>query len=166
MQNSQICNICNSRRYHWHLKSAENVLITGQVDREVLGPYTELSIEDLEVQLAMFQRMHKITKLSEGVSVMQGMSANVRCMFCEVEKLLRLLLVCPCSSAEAERSFSSLRRLKTWLRSTMTQTRLNSVAVCHCHQELLDNVDLSELMREFVCCIVHACVWARVNDVN
>ena len=37
-----------------------------------------------------------------------------------------------------------------WLRSTMTQIRLNSVAVCHIHQDLLDEVDLSKLMREFV----------------
>ena len=49
-----------------------------------------------------------------------------------------------------ERSFSSLRRLKTWLRSTMTQSRLNSVAVCHSHQELLDAVDIVKVMREFV----------------
>jgi len=32
----------------------------------------------------------------------------------------------------------------------MTQMRLNSVAVCHIHQDLLDEVDLSKLMREFV----------------
>ena len=37
---------------------------------------------------------------------------------------MRLLLVVPASSAEAERSFSALRRLKTWLRSSMLQTRL------------------------------------------
>nr|XP_005755119.1 PREDICTED: zinc finger MYM-type protein 1-like [Pundamilia nyererei] len=36
--------------------------------------------------------------------------------------------VIPVSSAEAERSFSALRRLKTWLRSTMTQMRLNNAA--------------------------------------
>ena len=38
---------------------------------------------------------------------------------------------------EAERSFSGLRRLKTWLRSTMMQKRLNGIAVCHIHQERL-----------------------------
>ena len=34
-----------------------------------------------------------------------------------------------------------------WLRSTMTQMRLNSVAVCHIHQQLLGEVDLTQLMR-------------------
>jgi len=32
----------------------------------------------------------------------------------------------------------------------MTQMRLNSVAVCHIHQDLLDEVDLTKLMREFM----------------
>jgi len=107
-------------------------------------------MDDLEVQLAMFLRVNPVNKLSETVTVLRGMSADVRSMFAQVEKLVRIMLVCPCSSAEAERSFSSLRRLKTWLRSTMTQARLNSVAVCHSHQELLDAVDIVKVMREFV----------------
>lgn len=37
----------------------------------------------------------------------------------QAEVLLRLLVVVPASSAEAERSFSALRRLKTWLRTEM-----------------------------------------------
>jgi len=60
-----------------------------------------------------------------------------------------LLLVSPASSSSAERSFSSLRRLKTWLRNSMTQKRQNSVAVCHTHQDLLDNIDMVRLCKEF-----------------
>ena len=69
--------------------------------------------------------------------------------------MLKLLLVSPASSAEAERSFSALRRLKTWLRSTMTETRLNAVAVCHVHQQKLDDnnvISIKELMQQFVTC--------------
>ena len=78
------------------------------------------------------------------------MSIHMRQMFSEVEKLVRLLMVCPCSSASAERSFSALRRLKTWLRFTMPQSGLNNVAVCHCHQDLLDAVDVNLLIKDFV----------------
>ena len=59
-----------------------------------------------------------------------------------------MLLVSPASSAEDERSFSALHRLKTWLRST--QQRLNSLAVCHVRQELVDLVDANALTEEFV----------------
>ena len=48
---------------------------------------------------------------------------EVRRMFPHVEKILRLLLLSPASSCQAESSFSSLRLIKTWLRNTMTQKR-------------------------------------------
>ena len=64
------------------------------------------------------------------------MEPNVRCMFSAVEKLLRLLLISLSSSCEAEQSFGALPRLKTWLRSTMTQVRLNHVVVCHIHWDI------------------------------
>ena len=72
------------------------------------------------------------------------------CLFAEVEKLVCLLMVCPAASGEAERSFSALRRLKTLLRSTTTQERLNYTAICHVHQQLLDDLDIVSLMRKFV----------------
>jgi hypothetical protein len=39
-------------------------------------------------------------------------------VFSEVSRLIRLFLVIPATSATAERSFSTLRRLKTYMRST------------------------------------------------
>ena len=70
----------------------------------------------------------------------------------EVAKLMKLFMVLPSSSCSAERSFSTLRRLKTYLRSTMTAERLNSVTVLHIHKELRPTADLNidDLMTEFV----------------
>ena len=78
------------------------------------------------------------------------MVPEVRGEHSEVEKFVRLLCVCPASSAAAERSFSALRRLKTWLRTTKTQKRLNSVAVCHIHKSSLEALDLESLLQEFI----------------
>ena len=78
------------------------------------------------------------------------MAPELRGEYSEVEKLVRLLLVSSASSAEVERSFSALHRLKTWLRSTMTQLRLNSLAVWHVRQELLDLADVNALIEQFV----------------
>lgn len=63
---------------------------------------------------------------------------------------IRLLLVNPASSATAERSFSSLRRLKTYLRSTCGQRRLNDIALCHIHKDIVDEVDTNEVMKQFI----------------
>ena len=71
-------------------------------------------------------------------------------MFPHVEALMRLLLVNTASSASAERSFSSLRGLKTYLRSTIGQARPNHVAVAHIHKTALGEIELEDLIKQFV----------------
>lgn len=83
----------------------------------------------------MFGTNNTYQTSSDVASIIWEMVPEVRSLFSQVEALVRLLLVVPASSVEAERSFSALRRLKTWLRSSMSQTRLNNVAMCHVHQE-------------------------------
>ena len=78
------------------------------------------------------------------------MKQELRSFFDEVQTLLPILLVNPASFCSAERSFGSLRRLKTWLRSTMTQKRVNSVALCHIHQEIMDTIDTGKIAQEFI----------------
>ena len=43
--------------------------------------------------------------------------------------LLKILAIQPVSTASAERSFSCLGRLKTWMRSTITEHRLCGLAL-------------------------------------
>ena len=56
----------------------------------------------------------------------------------------------PVSSAMAERSFSALRRLKTYVRSTMTAPRLNHIALLHIYQERTDNLKDDDVVRQFI----------------
>ena len=95
-------------------------------------------------------KQYKVKTTADTVTILQEMNPETRGLFKDIETLVRLLLVVPVSSAEAERSFSALRRLKTWLRSTMTQKRLNGVAVCHIHQDRLDKLDRKDIAQQFV----------------
>lgn len=137
----------------------ENLLLTGKLETgntdeirevtELVNSYPEFNLRSLTIQLAMFRSQFKYSDLQGAVDTMRAMSSCVRRLFVEVEQLIRLLLICPVSSCEAERSFSALRRLKTWLRNTMTDARLNAVAVCHVHQHILDSIDLVKLAATF-----------------
>jgi len=49
--------------------------------------------------------------------------------FPQLEVLLRLLITLPIGISSAERSFSVLRRLKNYLRSTMEQQRTSDLAL-------------------------------------
>lgn len=52
-----------------------------------------------------------------------------------VQQALLILLALPCTTCTVERSFSSLRRIKTWLRSTMGEDRLNGLALMSVHRQ-------------------------------
>jgi hypothetical protein len=134
-------------------KALEQILLSGVADdetRKLLAPYREIDWTSFSTELRMFHKHKKYSSLSEAAGLLRMMSMEMRSLFPEVEKLIKLLLVCPAATAEAERSFSALRRLKTWLRNTMLQDRLNHVAVCHVHQEKLDELNIMPLMRDFI----------------
>ena len=67
----------------------------------------------------------------------------------EVSMLLHLVLVMPATNATSERCFSALRRLKTYLRATMTQQRLNSTMLLYIHKDITDNLDLVNIANDF-----------------
>ena len=60
--------------------------------------------------------------------------------------LLKIACTFPITSAECERSFSAMRRLRIWRRASMKMERLGSVAVMNIHrQEKMDYKRVSEL---------------------
>ena len=56
--------------------------------------------------------------------------------FPQLMDCLKIAMTFGVTSAAAERSFSSLKRVKTYLRSTMTQERLNNLALLYIEREL------------------------------
>ena len=73
-----------------------------------------------------------------------------RALFVNVVKFLNLLTIVPPSSATAERSFSCLSRIKTWLRNSMFQERLNSVTRYFMHIGIYIGPQLDVVFEEFV----------------
>ena len=68
----------------------------------------------------------------------------------EVITSVKLVLVTPTTNATSERSFSALRLVKTYLRSTITQNRLNNLMALAVHKETTDNLDLLEVANVFI----------------
>jgi hypothetical protein len=61
----------------------------------------------------------------------------------------RILFTMPVTVASAERSFSKLKLLKNYLRSTMTQQRLNGLATLCIEKKLLDDIDIDPIISDF-----------------
>lgn len=62
---------------------------------------------------------------------------ELQCCMPEFYKLLSIVLTIPVTSASVERSFSTLKRIKTYSRNTMNQNRLSNVALISVEKELV-----------------------------
>ena len=67
--------------------------------------------------------------------------------FPNVHVLLRIACTLPCTSCECERSFSVMRRLRTYMRCSMSDDRLTSLALMHIHYDM--KIDANDVVREF-----------------
>ena len=81
------------------------------------------------------------------VTHFKAMSNEVGIHFPEILTLLKLLMVSPASSCDAERYFSALRRLMTSLRK---ERRLNAIMICNIHKEKLEELDIDDILKSFI----------------
>ena len=56
----------------------------------------------------------------------------------------------PATNAVSERSFSALKRVKNYLRSSTEDNRLSHRLLLHVHKESTDALDLSKVANEFI----------------
>ena len=99
------------------------------IDPELLN--TQLSL--LSCNLPPDSSPHHLASI---LQFLRKLTEAQRTLMSEVCKVAALILVMPATNATSERSFSALRYIKSYLRATMSQTRLNNVMVLYVHREL------------------------------
>jgi len=65
---------------------------------------------------------------------------NLTLIFSESYKLLKIISTIPMTTAEAERSFSTLKRITTFLRNSMTEVRLTALAMLSIRKRMISNI--------------------------
>ena len=70
------------------------------------------------------------------VTLKETMEATNSLLYPNIARILHLLVVIPVTSANVERANSALKLIKTNLRSTMSQARLNALVLLFCHQSV------------------------------
>ena len=117
----------------------------------------DIDIHKLSLQLQLLPdairssstTIKEVTKIQTICDVLND-QPGVKNLLTEVHKLLRIYYTIPVTTTSAERSFSALKRIKTYLRNSMTQQRLNHCMLLHVHRKETDELDLTDLGREFV----------------
>ena len=130
------------------LQKLETILIEktppSDVTEEVIEFYgTDLRPDRLKVQLTT---LHSTDTIPDLQAYLKGLN--------DVEKEYYYYYqgdqIDPCNASNkinalSERSFSALRRIKTWLRTTMDQVRLNSCMTLHVHKTKTDSLPLTSI---------------------
>jgi hypothetical protein len=79
-----------------------------------------------------------------------AIDAYIQCngvFFPNIKVLLQIYATLPVTTATGERSFSTLKLLKTYLRSTMSENRLNGLAMMYIHPMI--NIDIEQVVDKF-----------------
>ena len=84
------------------------------------------------------------------VKLFQGLNYSRKIAMSEVIKVAKILLVMPATNAISKRSFSAMKRVKTYLRSTATDSRMNRLMMLHVHKERVDNTSMIDVGNEFL----------------
>lgn len=119
---------------------------------------TKMSLEEFERDTEAFVNFYEIDNFAGEVEVwyqhcssMKADGKNIedldlidllseaRSLFPATAKAIKIALAQPCTTCTIERSFSTLRRVKTWLRSTMIEQRLNALCLLSVHRQMVNN---------------------------
>ena len=119
--------------------SFKNKLPTEEIDLTSQA-YPMIDKQSLEAELGTFYArsdMHEYSKLMDLLKLI--IENNLDEVLSETTKLIKILLTIPMTTSEPERCFSTLNRIKSFLRSTMNQERLNALAIISIEKKFFNN---------------------------
>ena len=133
-----------------------------QIPEMIMDIYeNDIAYDELEAELLVFNKsissyhrhtnqQSNIRSIHEVITFFQKANSDTIALYPNIQALLRLYLTPPLTSCTAERSFSAMRRIKTWLRSTMTQQRFENLMILHVHKELTEEINSKQVLNEFI----------------
>ena len=110
---------------------------------EAVAAYPSLEKDALKNELSvLYRREDLMGKKDSLITLLEILrDNNLQSSFPNTVKLLKILITTPMTSAEAERCFSTLKRIKTFLRATMLNERLSALAMISTENELISEMN-------------------------
>ena len=118
------------------LKGTLGGLVSQNVD-QLCEFYMEFDSDTLQIQLSILAESYHSFRQGEGVGeILHNVvdflkkNKNIWPLITEVMSLVKIILVIPATNASSERTFSALRRVKSYLRTTILNSHLNHLMTC------------------------------------
>ncbi|CAI6344082.1 unnamed protein product [Macrosiphum euphorbiae] len=105
-----------------------------------------LNIEIKSLMAEMIVAQNSLKTLNQKFDIQDLKKSVEKHVYPNLYKLLQVALTLPISSATCERSFSALRKIKTWLRVSMGQERLTDLSILYIEKDLTNKIDIKEVI--------------------
>ena len=135
----------------WTYESISDVDLQSQC-QAFSAQYPDVSERELSEELKSLKLIHKAnfkTTLPPLMLLNQIAAKNYETLFPYVTICLRIFLTLPVTVATAERSFSKLKLIKNYLRSTIGQERLVNLAVLGIENDLTRKISFDDIIDSF-----------------
>jgi len=110
------------------------------------GEHKDIDGNELYHELQIFKSLVEIsTTALQSLSMLKKLNGS----FPNITVALRIMLTIPITSASAERSFSKLKLIKNYLRSTMSQTRLTGLSTISIEKDIAETINYDTLINDF-----------------
>lgn len=90
-----------------------------------------------------------INKQNDDITIEDLKNTITKQVFPNLYIFLQVALTLPISSATCERSFSAMRRIKTWVRTSMVQDRFSNLAILHIEKDITKIINNVSILDEF-----------------
>ena len=134
--------VANGESYDDDLKSLQSTCYRENINLEQLQKQLPLLVDIIRQALSKVSRVTSVQTICEAMN-----TQNVyKSMLAEVHNLFRLYFTVLITSATSEKTFSALRRILTYLRSSMSEQRLNNCMLLHIHKDFTDACDIKQVV--------------------
>lgn len=137
----------NFKSFHKHLPTSEI--------KEICRVYSNLAQEKLETELTIFYSRKEFHNFRGLLSLLNILTEeNLASVFREIIKLIKILVTIPMTTTEPERCFSTLKRVKSYLRNTMSinPERLTALIMISMEKNMISEIiNLNEKVIEKFC---------------
>lgn len=106
-------------------------------------------ISKQNIKAEMTVAKHYLNKSNNNLTLEDFKNTIKQEVFPNLYKMLQVAFTLPVSSATCERSFSAMRRIKTWVRTSMLQDRFTNLSILHIERDLTKSVDSECILNEF-----------------
>ena len=125
----------------------KNISTCTKADVKTLCSNFSMDLNDSDALFSEILRVGKSIEECDADTIQEAAKflLDKRCFYPILVKAFQIALTIHVSVASNERSFSKLKIVKTYLRSTMEEDRLDALMVSACSSDILDRIDLDRI---------------------